>query len=170
MKKTEKAKGKMKAAYVEVSDDPDGSSQDEDDSDKGVDDNDGDHGKDDDGEDDGDHRGDGEVEEEDVPPPRIGPPARKKNAVPPPKTPAIEAAGPSSPPLALPKKRGRKPKILNGENQEPNSKKRPAEEELVPDSPQKTQKTGPLRKSGRVAKAGVEEESKNVSLIMHDLK
>jgi hypothetical protein len=163
LKKSEKAKGKKKAEYVDVSDDPEVSSADKE-------------------EDDDEDEDDAGVEEEDEAPAlKFGPPTRRNNEVAPPKKAPIQIAGPSSKPVPT---KGRKPKNSKGEKPiaekagmeesvtgyNPKSKKRQAEDGEVCDSPRKVQKTGSLRKSGRVAPKTDVDETNKVSIVVNYLK
>jgi hypothetical protein len=163
--KSEKAKGKKAAPYVDVSDDP---------VDKDDEDEDGDCGDDDDGV--GDVEKAGELQA-----PKFGPPTGKQRT-----NHAIQDAGPSQS-QPKPARKGRKPKISNGgkktvltaketvncDNQnlpEKPKPKRKAEVVLVGESPRKSQKTDTLRKSRRVAANAEVDETKKASHIIYDLK
>jgi hypothetical protein len=172
LKKSVKAKGKKKAGYVDISDDdgpPVEQDVEEDDDHEGAE-------KGDDVVEDGDVA----VEEEVPRALKIGPPAGKKNIAPPPTQALSPVAGPSSQPVAA---KGQKPKtskrgklidpkageeinIASDAKNPPKdlkTKKRPAEEELVSQSPTKIQKMETLRKSARVGTKPSFDETEKVS-------
>jgi hypothetical protein len=166
IKKSDKAKGKKKADYIEVSDNPDEDDEDEDDDDEDEDDED-----DDDEDGDGDEGDDshGNEEEHPAPIPKFGPPNTKK-PIAPLKTPPSLSAGPSQPHS----RRDGKANTSKNKNEKgkknSSEKKRKAEDDLDINSPTKFQKSGSIGKPVRTTTKTKGDGTKKVSFLIHDLE
>ena len=154
-KKSDKAKGKKKVDYMEVSKDPDENEDEEDDQEDG----DGDEGDD-------SHRNE---DEPPAPIPKFGPLNTKKPIVPP-KTPPSLSAGPSQPCS----RRNGKVNTSKNENEKAkknsSEKKGKAEDDLDINSPTKFQKSGPVRKPVQTTTKTKGDGTKKVSFLIDDLE